>query len=90
MAELFSNLALGFGVERASIDGVSVCRMFNRAIAGERLPKHLSIDHDPLFRFHRWLANLRVLEIDEMKSALEFETSDLRLNADVWISNCEM
>ncbi len=24
--------------------------------------------HDPLFRFHRWLANLRVLEIDEIKS----------------------
>ena len=32
------------------------------------VPKHLSTDHDPLFRFHRWLANLRVLEIDEIKS----------------------
>jgi transposase InsO family protein len=32
------------------------------------LPKHISTDHDPLFRFHRWLANLRVLEIDEIKS----------------------
>jgi putative transposase len=32
------------------------------------LPKHLSTDHDPLFRFHRWLANLRVLEIEEVKS----------------------
>src|SRR6202790_4032978 len=30
---------VGFGVERANIDGVSVCRMFNRAIAGQRLPK---------------------------------------------------
>ena len=30
--------------------------------------KHLSTDHDPLFRFHRWLANLRVLEIVEIKS----------------------
>jgi len=28
----------------------------------------LSTDHDPLFRFHRWLANLRVLEIEEIKS----------------------
>jgi len=60
---------VGFGVERANIDGVSACRMFNRAIAGQRLPKHVSIDHDPLFRFHRWLANLRVLAIDEVKSA---------------------
>ena len=66
--DVFTRRIVGFGVERASIDGVSVCRMFNRAIAGERLPKHLSTDHDPLFRFHRWLANLRVLEIEEIKS----------------------
>ena len=66
--DVFTRRIVGFGVERAPIDGVSVCRMFNRAIAGERLPKHLSTDHDPLFRFHRWLANLRVLEIDEIKS----------------------
>jgi len=66
--DMFTRRIVGFGVECASIDGVSVCRMFNRAIAGERLPKHLSTDHDPLFRFHRWLANLRVLEIDEIKS----------------------
>ncbi|MBI1990544.1 MAG: transposase, partial [Betaproteobacteria bacterium] len=32
------------------------------------LPKYLSTDRDPLFRFHRWLANPRVLEIDEIKS----------------------
>lgn len=59
---------IGFGVERAAIDGVSVCRMFNHAIAGQPLPKHLSTDHDPLFHFHRWLANLRVLAIEELKS----------------------
>ena len=66
--DVFTRRIVGFGIEHASIDGVSVCRMFNRAIARERLPKHLSTDHDPLFRFHRWLANLRVLEIDEIKS----------------------
>ena len=43
--------------------------MFNHAVSGEPLPKHVSTDHDPLFRFHRWLANLRVLEIEEIKSA---------------------
>lgn len=32
------------------------------------LTKHISTDHDPLFRFHRWLANLRLLEIDEIKT----------------------
>ena len=42
--------------------------MFNHAVAGQPRPKHLSTDHDPLFRFHRWLANLRVVEIGEIKS----------------------
>jgi putative transposase len=59
---------IGFGIEPAPIDGVSVCRMFIYATSGQALPKRLSTDHDPLFRFHRWLANLGVLEIDEIKS----------------------
>ena len=66
--DVFSRRIIGFGVERAYIDGVGVCRMFNHAVAGQPPPKHVSTDHDPLFRFHRWLANLRVLEIDEIKS----------------------
>ena len=28
----------------------------------------LSTDNDPLFRFHRWLANLRVIEVRQVKS----------------------
>jgi transposase InsO family protein len=59
---------VGFGVERAYIDGVSVCRMFNCATAGQPKPKYLSSDHDPLFRFHRWLASLRVLQIEEIQA----------------------
>jgi putative transposase len=42
--------------------------MFNHGIAGRPLPQYVSTDHDPLFRFHRWLANLRVLAIEEIKS----------------------
>jgi hypothetical protein len=42
--------------------------MFNQIIAGKSLPRHLSPDHDPLFRLHRWLANLRILEVEEVKS----------------------
>jgi putative transposase len=30
--------------------------------------KHLSSDNDPLFQYHRWKANLRVLDIEEIKS----------------------
>ena len=47
--DVFTRRFVGFGVERAYIDGVSVCRMFNHAIAGQPLPKHVSTDHDPLF-----------------------------------------
>jgi putative transposase len=65
---VFTRRIIGFGVAPAYIDGVSVCRMFNYATAGQPKPKYLSTDHDPLFRFHRWLANLRVLEIEEIKS----------------------
>ena len=66
--DVFTRRIIGFGVERAHIDGISVCRMFKHAIAGQTFPKHVSTDNDSLFRFHRWLANLRVLEIDEIKS----------------------
>src|SRR6202158_1144270 len=64
----FTRRIVGVGAEAAGIGGVAVCRMFNNATSGQRLPKHLSTDHDPLFRFHRWRANLRVLEIDEIKT----------------------
>jgi putative transposase len=42
--------------------------MFQRAIRGHCLPKYLSSDHDPLYRFHQWQANLRVLEVTEIKT----------------------
>jgi transposase InsO family protein len=68
--DVFTRRIVGFGVEPANINGISVCRMFNCATTGQPQPKRVSTDHDPLFRFHRWLANLRVLEIDEIKSVL--------------------
>ena len=45
-----------------------MCRMFNQTIAKQPLPKYIFTDHNPLFHFHRWLANLRVLGIEEMKT----------------------
>jgi putative transposase len=66
--DVFTRRLVGFGVEPAPIDGISVCRMFNHAVAGQRSPRRVSTDHDPLFRFHRWLANLRVREIEEIKT----------------------
>ena len=66
--DVFTRRIIGFGIGGEYIDGPSVCRMFNQAIAGNAPPARISTDHDPLFRFHRWLANLRVLELEEIKS----------------------
>ncbi len=66
--DVFTRRIIGFGVAAANLNGPAVCRMFNRAIARQGMARYLSSDHDPLFRFHRWLANLRILEIDEIKS----------------------
>ncbi|HEY2483883.1 MAG TPA: hypothetical protein VGI36_01980, partial [Candidatus Binataceae bacterium] len=66
--DVFSRRITGFGVAAANLDGPAVCRMFNRAIAKQTLPRYLSSDHDPLFSFHRWLANLRVLDVGEINT----------------------
>ena len=39
-----------------------------QAIRAQTLPKYLSSDHDPLYRFHQWRANLRILEVQEIKN----------------------
>ena len=42
--------------------------MFNQIISNKNSPHYISSDNDPLFQFHRWKANLRILEIEEVKS----------------------
>jgi hypothetical protein len=64
----FTRRLVGVGVHRGAVNGADVCRMFNAAIHGRGAPRHLSTDHDPLFEAHRWTANLRILEIDEIKT----------------------
>jgi putative transposase len=64
----FTRRIVGFAVHRGIVDGPSLCQMFNRAIHTQTLPKYLSSDHDPLYRFQQWQANLRVLEIQKIKT----------------------
>jgi len=60
---------VGFAVQAGVPDRPAVCRMLATAIAGvQELPRHLSTDHDPLFEFQRWKANLRILEIEPVKT----------------------
>jgi putative transposase len=68
----FTRRIVGFAVHRGVVDGMSFCRMFNRAIHTQTLPKYLSSDHDPLYLFHQWQANLRVLEVQEIKTVPPF------------------
>jgi transposase InsO family protein len=64
----FTRRIIGFGVHTGDVDGVALCRMFNAAISTQGVPHYLSSDSDPIFRYHRWQANLRVLEIERIKS----------------------
>jgi putative transposase len=64
----FTRRIIGFGVQVGDVDGVALCRMFNQAVAGMGVPKYLSTDNAPLFLFHQWKANLRILEIEEIKT----------------------
>jgi transposase InsO family protein len=65
----YSPRIIGFGVHSGKTDGIALCRMFNHAIGGqEAMPKYLSSDHDQLFLFERWRANLRILDIAEIKT----------------------
>lgn len=64
----FTRRIVGFAVQGGIVDGAALCRMFNQAIRGQTTPNYLSTDHDPLYRFHQWQANLRVLEVTEIKT----------------------
>jgi putative transposase len=59
---------VGFGVQRGVVDAIALCRMFNHATRGHTPPTYLSADHDPLYRFHQWEANLRILDVTEIKT----------------------
>jgi len=59
---------VGFSVHRGVVDGVALCRMFNHATCAQSPPTYLSADHDPLYRFHQWHANLRILNIRQIKT----------------------
>jgi putative transposase len=65
----YTRRIVGFGVHAGTVDGVALCRMFNHALRWHRwLPKYLSSDNDPLYRFHQWQVNLRILEVTEIKT----------------------
>jgi len=69
--EQYTRRIIGFSVHRGDCDGIAYCGMFNEIISRKGLPKYLSSDNDPLFRFYRWKSNLRILDIEEIKTIPE-------------------
>ena len=66
--DLHTRRIIGFGVQAVVVDGPTLCRLFHQAISGQPLPQRLSFDHDPLFEFQRWQANLRILGIESVRT----------------------
>lgn len=64
----YTRRIVGFAVHGGTVDGVTLCRMFTQAIRGHPTHRLLSSDHDPLYTFHRWRTNLRILNITEVKT----------------------
>lgn len=64
----FTRRIIGFAVYAGVLDGPIVCLMFISIIGGFKSPRYLSSEHDPLFRFHQWNANLRILEVMQVKT----------------------
>ena len=71
----FTQRIIGFSVHPGDLNGISICCMFNEIIDGAQLPKYLSSDNDPLFTFHRWQSNLRIIDIEEIKTVPDVPTS---------------
>ena len=71
----FTRRLIGFVVHAGNVNGMILCRIFNKVMAGKSPPRYLSSDNDLLFEYHRWQANLRILEIDEIKTVPEVPTS---------------
>jgi len=64
----FTRRITGFAIHAGTVDGATLCRMFHQAVQNQSVPKYLSSDHDPLFHFHQWQANLRMLGVTEIKT----------------------
>ena len=64
----YTRRIIGSGIQAGVVDGRALCRMFKQAIRGTAVPQYLSSDHDPLYRYHQWQADLGILDVTEIKT----------------------
>ena len=68
VSDINTRSIVGFATYTGNVDSIAACRLFNQIQLGNNLPKRISTDHDPVFTHHRLRANLRVLDIEEIKT----------------------
>lgn len=74
--DVYSRRIVGFPTQASTCTGPTVCRMLNEILANtSTVPIQIGTDNDPLFRFHRWEANLRIHGIEEIKTVPEIPCS---------------
>lgn len=66
--DIHTRRLVGIATHEGSVDGFAACAMFNQIRKGQSPPRWISTDHDPIFNYHRWKANLRILDIEEIKT----------------------
>ena len=64
----YTRRIIGLAVHAGALDGPAVCRMLSRIIAGRGGSRYLSSGNDPLFKYYQWKANLRILDVKEVKT----------------------
>ena len=64
----YTRRIISFAVHVGNVYGPALCRMFNDATSRQGWPKCISSDENPLFQYLQWKANLRVVEVEAIKS----------------------
>ena len=64
----FTRRIIGFAAHKSPVTGIDLCFMFNRIFSRKVFLKYLSSDNVPLSLFYRGHANLRILDIEDIKS----------------------
>jgi hypothetical protein len=88
----YTRRIVGIAVNSGPLNGPTICRMFGRITSrAGTTPKAISSDHDPLFEFNRWKANLHKLEkfsgYFNQAPQLGQKPRRLQLNATSWYSS---
>ena len=66
--DVYSRKIVGYSVFAGNtVSGQNLCYMFNSILAKSRVvPKRISRDRDPLYKFEQWVRNMGILGIDQV------------------------